>query len=349
MMHFNKTKGLIAGAVVGAVAVGCVLLFPFGKEAEKISAPTEPEQKIAFDAAPLQYVRSGAEFSGRISTVRNKLVIESCFLFPGGNRFVGHLIDWDTSPDASVQVEGLCLQRGDSEVADVTIRIYDGTYNPDGPIAMLFDAKDSMMRLTLNRRGELDGTASGSWDGNYPNSFSVCMIADKQPPAALPEEPETQPAEKVWQIGAPYIGVWLRDDEFGTLALRLEEVGNIDGADECFGILYDPFVPAATMIVSLNAETGDGFIYDGNFDPDIPTAEVFDSQDGVLRLRFGGQGELRGQLGRAAWGEDAAENFEIRLFPASRVHCEPAGFPEEPPAVIGADDTDDDEEPDTEE
>ena len=54
-------------------------------------------------------------------------------------------------------------------------------------------------------------------------------------------------------------------------------------------------------------------LYDGAYDPDEPTAEVYDAADGRLILTVNEQGHLSGVMSCASWTETPERNFAVRL------------------------------------
>ena len=58
-------------------------------------------------------------------------------------------------------------------------------------------------------------------------------------------------------------------------------------------------------------------IYDGQYDPDQPTAEVYDAKDGQLVLYLNAEGKLTGVMTCAAWGVESEKAFRINLSPKS--------------------------------
>ena len=54
-------------------------------------------------------------------------------------------------------------------------------------------------------------------------------------------------------------------------------------------------------------------LYDGAYDPDEPTAEVYDAADGRLILTVSKDGVLSGVMTCASWTETPERSFAVRL------------------------------------
>lgn len=92
------------------------------------------------------------------------------------------------------------------------------------------------------------------------------------------------------------------------------------------GAIYDTKLPEACLDIEGRCElapTEQGsavkvVIYDGQYDPDQPTAEVYDAKDGQLLLFLSTDGKLTGTMGCAAWGTDSDKTFRINLAPKAK-------------------------------
>lgn len=122
--------------------------------------------------------------------------------------------------------------------------------------------------------------------------------------------------------GNSFAGEWRRGNRFGEITLHIERAERFEGAIQFIGALYDTKLPEASLEIAGRcdlAPTQDGTahvdvtIYDGQYDPDQPTAEVYDAQDGMLSLSLSKEGKLSGVMGCTAWGNDSDKNFSVNL------------------------------------
>lgn len=127
--------------------------------------------------------------------------------------------------------------------------------------------------------------------------------------------------------GTTYTGEWKRGSRFGTIAIFVRKAARFEDCIQFVGTLYDPKLPAASMDIYGRCEfapdangdiTIDIEIYEGQYDPDKATAEVFDSRDGTLHLTLSADGKLRGTMGCLSWPKDSDKFFTISLTPASQ-------------------------------
>lgn len=119
-----------------------------------------------------------------------------------------------------------------------------------------------------------------------------------------------------------YTGEWTRDKRFGQLSLQINEVNEHDNALQFFGEISDPKIPGSRVHIEgrcaysrdeKNCYTISITIYDGFYDPNQPTAEVFDSKDGYLELKLDENGKLSGTMSCFAWQNTPAKAFSINL------------------------------------
>lgn len=123
--------------------------------------------------------------------------------------------------------------------------------------------------------------------------------------------------------GTNYAGEWTRANRFGELTLHIEEAKIFDNGIQFIGTLYDTKLPEASLDIAGRCdltENGDGAhvdvtIYDGRYDPDQPTAEVYDAHDGLLSLTLTKDGKLTGIMSCAAWGNNSEKAFNVNLTP----------------------------------
>lgn len=138
--------------------------------------------------------------------------------------------------------------------------------------------------------------------------------------------------------GAVYEGEWKRHDHFGKLALRMVRTQKMPEAVQFTGVIYDPDMTQAELQVVGRVEqaprAGDPLpvvvhIYHGRYDPDVPTAEVFDAGDSLLKLQLAENGKLSGVMTCAAWQDSPDKAFAVSLAlvpkkPARRSPATPA-------------------------
>ncbi len=122
--------------------------------------------------------------------------------------------------------------------------------------------------------------------------------------------------------GKIFSGEWVRDNRFGEISLRIDRAEKFDKAIQFIGALYDTKLPMASLDISgrcdlTKGEDGgarvDVTIYDGQYDPDQPTAEVYDARDGMLLLTLSKDGKLTGTMSCAAWNDKPEKAFRIDL------------------------------------
>lgn len=127
--------------------------------------------------------------------------------------------------------------------------------------------------------------------------------------------------------GQEFAGEWTRNDRFGELTLVINQSKLVtDEAIQFMGAIYDTKLPEACLDIEGRCElapTEQGsavkvVIYDGQYDPDQPTAEVYDAKDGQLLLFLSTDGKLTGTMGCAAWGTDSDKTFRINLAPKAK-------------------------------
>lgn len=127
--------------------------------------------------------------------------------------------------------------------------------------------------------------------------------------------------------GAVFEGEWKRGDHFGKFTLRLARVQGYTDSAQFTGTLSDSDLPQAELQVVGRVEPpskpGDDSamtvrLYTGRYDPNVPTAEVFDAKDGLLKLRMAADGVLSGVLTCGEWGEASDKAFQVKLAPVAK-------------------------------
>ncbi len=124
--------------------------------------------------------------------------------------------------------------------------------------------------------------------------------------------------------GKTFSGEWTRDNRFGELSLHIARTMRHDNSLQFFGQLYDTKLPAASLDITGRCDltqggdkaTVDITIYDGQYDPDQPTAEVYDSSDSLMVLTLSADGKLNGVMSCQSWKETPEKDFKVQLAPA---------------------------------
>ncbi len=121
-----------------------------------------------------------------------------------------------------------------------------------------------------------------------------------------------------------YAGEWHQGDDFGKLSLRMDKAEILDNTIHFVGAIFDTELPEAMLDIAGRVELSSFengkaaihiTIYDGKYDPDEPTAMVYDAKDGVLRLQMDKDNRLTGVMTCSSWSADDDRNFKIRLAP----------------------------------
>ncbi len=118
-----------------------------------------------------------------------------------------------------------------------------------------------------------------------------------------------------------FSGEWTRDSRFGELTLRIARTTRHDNAIHFIGTIYDTKLPAAKLDIAGRcdlSQTGDKAqvdinIYDGQYDPDQPTAEVYDADDSLMVLKLSPEGTLEGIMSCLSWKDAPEKAFKITL------------------------------------
>ncbi len=118
-----------------------------------------------------------------------------------------------------------------------------------------------------------------------------------------------------------FAGEWTRDNRFGELTLRITRTTRHDNAIHFIGTIYDTKLPAASLDIAGRCDLAQGgdkaqvdiTIYDGQYDPDQPTAEVYDADDSLMVLQLTPEGKLEGIMSCLSWKDAPQKAFNIRL------------------------------------
>lgn len=126
--------------------------------------------------------------------------------------------------------------------------------------------------------------------------------------------------------GCTFTGEWTRDNRFGELTIQISEASLHENGIQFFGAMFDSKLPQASINISGRCELTrndagtskvDVTLYQGAYDPDEPTAEVYDQSDGRLILSFDKNGRLQGVMTCASWIENPQKNFKLHFKPAN--------------------------------
>ncbi|MFI3242685.1 MAG: hypothetical protein R3Y56_00365 [Akkermansia sp.] len=127
--------------------------------------------------------------------------------------------------------------------------------------------------------------------------------------------------EGIVSTGQVFSGEWKRDSRFGKLSLRVSKAELVENTIHFVGTLYDTDLPEASLDIVGRCDLStpeEGVsvlvnIYDGQYDPDQATAEVFDAQDGVLRLNLDAKGQLTGVMTCDSWKNLEGKDFTVTM------------------------------------
>ena len=124
-----------------------------------------------------------------------------------------------------------------------------------------------------------------------------------------------------------FSGEWIRDKRFGELSLHIQQTRKFDNSIQFIGTIFDTKLPEASLDIAGRCEltpTENGTtqvditICDGQYDPDQPTAEVYDAEDGILSLQLSKDGKLTGIMSCVTWSTTPEKAFQISLSPAEK-------------------------------
>lgn len=122
--------------------------------------------------------------------------------------------------------------------------------------------------------------------------------------------------------GRKFSGEWTRDAKFGELTIQVDGATLHENAIQFYGHMYDTKLPQASIAITGRCSTvkeEDGSskvnvtLYSGAYDPDEPTAEVYDAADGRLILNFDKNGNLQGIMTCASWVDHPQKNFNLHF------------------------------------
>ncbi len=118
-----------------------------------------------------------------------------------------------------------------------------------------------------------------------------------------------------------FSGEWTRDNRFGELTLQITRTTRHDNAIHFIGSLYDTKLPAASLDIAGRCDLSqssdkaqvDVTIYDGQYDPDQPTAELYDADDSLMVLKLSADGKLEGVMSCQSWKDSPEKAFNVTL------------------------------------
>lgn len=127
--------------------------------------------------------------------------------------------------------------------------------------------------------------------------------------------------EDILRSGLTFNGEWKRDANFGKISLEVGKAEMLEQTIHFVGTIYDTDLPEASLDVVghcdlANPEEGVSIIiniYDGQYDPEAATAEVFDAQDGILDLKLNDKGQVEGIMTCASWANLEGKEFTILM------------------------------------
>ncbi len=125
--------------------------------------------------------------------------------------------------------------------------------------------------------------------------------------------------------GKMFAGEWSRGKSFGTVTLKLDMVKTFDDSVQFYGSMYDTKLKEASIQLEGRCELAPEencakvniTLYDGSYDPDQPTAEVYDSDDGMMTLTLSKDGRLQGVMTCASWADKPDKAFNVKFAPAA--------------------------------
>ncbi len=152
-------------------------------------------------------------------------------------------------------------------------------------------------------------------------------VQEAEAAAKAEREQHNNLCTKLLAEGQEFVGEWSRNDRFGELSLVINQSKLVtDETIQFMGAIFDTKLPEASLDIEGRCELTPKeqglavkvVIYDGQYDPDQPTAEVYDAKDGQLLLFLSEDGKLTGTMGCAAWGIDSDKAFRINLAPKAK-------------------------------
>lgn len=212
-------------------------------------------------------------------------------------------------PESAVQSEGGFILNAETEAA----RKAELAEKIDAFNAAAAPYIDSREQTARNRITEQEAAAEEA----------AHKAAEEQAAAEAQRKQWTDACTKAFAAGKKFSGEWTRANRFGKLTLSITQINVFDNAIQFVGSLYDTELPEASLDITgrcdlTPAEEGakvDVSIYDGSYDPDSPTAEVYDKGDGHLLLHLSKEGKLSGIMTCDAWAANPEKAINVSLSP----------------------------------
>lgn len=228
----------------------------------------------------------------------------------------------------------------DVEVEDAALRALDGlkpesAVTADGGFILTPESEQARKAEIAAKIDEFNAAAepyiNSREDAARNRLAEEQAAAEEQARKTAEEQAAAEALRKQWTDacaaaianGKNFAGEWTRANRFGELTLHIETAKQFDNSIQFIGTLYDTKLPEASLDIAGRCdltENADGAhvditIYDGRYDPDQPTAEVYDAHDGLLSLSLTQDGKLTGIMSCAAWGENSEKAFKVSLSP----------------------------------
>lgn len=208
---------------------------------------------------------------------------------------------------------------------------------PEGAAVMTADFEQSRKNLISEKIAAFNAEATPYIKGREDAARARMVEAQAR------REEETRKAEEQAQAAAAekeawinhcvaaiaegklFSGEWTRGDHFGSISIQIDTTVKFEDSVQFIGRLYDTKLPEACLDIDGRCsfeKSEDGTsrinitIYDGQYDPDQPTAEVYDAKDGMLELSLTADGKFNGVMTCAAWKETPDKAFKINMAPA---------------------------------
>lgn len=219
------------------------------------------------------------------------------------------------------------------------------------------DGFEVKQRALLREKIEAFNTAAKPYIDGRESAARTRMLQAKAhreeaEQAARQEAAAREESRKNWEAvctkffydSAAYAGEWKRGNAFGKFTLRISRAEKFPDSLQFVGTLSDTDLPQAELRIVGRCEAAPKngapipcvvHVYNGRYDPDVATAEVFDKKDGILLLSLAEDGSLTGKLTCESWSEQPEKDFEVRLNHVAKkaVRRTPRRRPAEPGAA----------------
>lgn len=151
--------------------------------------------------------------------------------------------------------------------------------------------------------------------------------AEEATAAAAEKEQWINHCSTAISAGKLFSGEWVRGNNFGEVTLEITKARKYENSIQFLGCLFDTQLQEARMDIYgrcdfTKNEDGtsrvDITIYDGVYEEDKPTAEVYDASDGVMELTLDANGNVSGIMTCVSWKNNPEKAFKITLSPKSK-------------------------------